>query len=147
MSHDLEEIQREEAESKYRDDMEAFGLMVERACHRKTTKQWVEALGVVESLRPDAERGRKQKATCKENAAKGGKANPNTKYTNAEVEQAFFKFKKDFPKSTAWTAATALIRKGAALAAYRTNTGPLNRAGRIAKNRDGVTLEQWFSAL
>jgi len=59
MSHDLEEIQRDEAESKHREEMEAFTLMVERACHKKMTKQWMEEKVVADAKRSETENRRR----------------------------------------------------------------------------------------
>ena len=113
-----------------------------RGARRETVKDWK-----IKRMGPDAERGRANLKQNLSNAKLGGEANPNTKYKNPEIELAFTDYKRRNPDKTAWDAANALIRKGEALDKYRTHTGPLNRATRIAKNKWSLPLKDWYENL
>ncbi len=113
-----------------------------RGARREKVKDWK-----IKRIEPDAKRGRNQKTTCQAIAKLGGENNPNTKYKNQEIELAFTDYKNRHHESTAWDAANALIRKGAALDKFHTPTGPYNRAIKIAKDKWSLPLKDWYDAL
>lgn len=96
-------------------------------------------------MAPDAVRGHKQKKTCVKNAAKGGKATAH--YSDADVTQAFTRFRMDNPGKSLWDACNALIRTGRPLDNWKNVNSAYNRTKHIACNRYGITAQAWFDAL
>ena len=79
-------------------------------------------------------------------ASDGGKATAH--YTYAQTIQAFTDYKRRNPNKTAWDAANALIRPGAALAEkWHHVNSPWNSIKRIAKSQQGITRDEWYSDL
>ena len=76
----------------------------------------------------------------------GGKITAH--FTDTEVIKAFTDYKKRNPKNTAWDAANALIRPGAALAEkwHHVNSA-WRRIERIADKQYGINREQWYNNL
>jgi hypothetical protein len=92
-----------------------------------------------------ADEVRKRKRHLRRIAPKGGRATAH--YTDAEIVSVFTAYKNRHPGTSAWDAANALIRRGQPLDKYKTVTGPLNRATRIAQNAQSLTLKVWFDEL
>jgi hypothetical protein len=124
------------------DEERAFVLQLEKSCEAIRNR---ELNKTIEDQKKDVERGKKQLQQVKTIAPKGGQATAH--YTNDEVRNAFAEYRKRNPGKSAWDAANALIRNGNPLQKWKGVSSAMNRIKRIAKNTDGVSVDDWFSNL
>jgi hypothetical protein len=97
-------------------------------------------------MAPDYERGKKQVATLRAIAKKGGKASP-AKYKDGDIEKALIRFKRDNPNRTLWDACNALKRPGRELSKYKHVNGLLQRVERMAQSQLGIDGKAFFDSL